>query len=152
MALFLTDLFSRNMLPLDEEDEPLKVITAKGVQDYEDFGKSILSRFHQHGSVSPLMSVLGKGGKPSEEWNADELSQEDLDRARSGEAWDVPMGVVSQDFGQNVRGNVSSEEMERYGRKSRRAHIQPNLIASPYSSLMMINSQTVMGLVPQGLR
>ena len=78
MALFWTDLFSRNMLPLDEEDEPVKVITAKGVQSYEDFGKSILSRFHQHGSVSPLMSVLGKGGKPSEEWNSDTLTEEDL--------------------------------------------------------------------------
>lgn len=140
------------MLPLDEEDEPVKVITAKGVQSYEDFGKSILSRFHQHGSVSPLMSVLGKGGKPSEEWNTDTLTEEDLAAARSGESWDVPMGVVSQDFGQNVRGNVSSDELENYGRKSRRAHIQPDIIASPYSSILLVNSQTVMGLVPQSMR
>ena len=62
------------------------------------------------------------------------------------------MGVVSQDFGQNVRGDVSSDELENYGRKSRRAHIQPDVIASPYSSILLVNSQTVMGLVPQSMR
>jgi hypothetical protein len=153
VAVFWTDLFTRKMLPLDDEDAPVKVITAKGVKSYEEFGESIISRFHQHGSVSPLMSVLGKGGKPSQTWNADTLSQEDLDAARQGESWDVPMGVLSQDFGQNVRAmGTKTEEMDRYARKSRNAHKSLPISISPYSSLLFVRSQTVEGLVPQGLR
>ena len=141
------------MLPLDDEDKPVRVITSKGVKSYEDIGKSIITRFHQHGSVSPIMSVLGKGGKPSQTWNADNLTQDKLDAARQGESWDVPLGVLSQDFGQNVKAmNTTTEEMDSYARKSRNAHRSPQISTSPYSSILLISSQTVEGLVPLGMR
>ena len=63
---WLKSLFSKDMLPLDEEDAPKGVITAKGTMSYEDFAKKELTEYHQHGTVSDLMAVIGLGVKPQE--------------------------------------------------------------------------------------
>ena len=159
MQNILTELFSRGMLPLDEHTEPVKVITAQGVQSYEEFGKDILTRFHQHGTTSPLMGVLGKGGKPSRDWSEGAaetyaLEQDDLENARQGEDWDVPMGVVRENFGQTVQPEIMSEdERLRYARRLSKAHKSSVQISSQsLADLMMISSRTVAGLVPQSLR
>ena len=71
---WLKSLFSKDMLPLSEEDAPKGVITAKGTMSYEDFAKKELTEYHQHGTVSDLMAVIGLGGKPSRDWSESALN------------------------------------------------------------------------------
>ena len=62
-------LFDKAMLPLKDDEAPKGVVTASGTMSYEDFAEKELTEYHQHGTVSDLMAVLGLGGKPSRDWD-----------------------------------------------------------------------------------
>ena len=77
-------------LPLKEKDRPKGVITATGVESYEDFAKKELSEYHQHGTVSDLLGVIGLGGKASRDWSSSAAE------SFASEEKSVNSGVVAQ--------------------------------------------------------
>ena len=93
---WLKSLFSKDMLPLSEEDAPKGVITAKGTMSYEDFAKKELTEYHQHGTVSDLMAVIGLGGKPSRDWSEGAaetyaVEQTALEQSRMGQTYKIDL-------------------------------------------------------------
>lgn len=100
MSIFDIDKY----LPLKEEDRPEGVITLGGVESYEEFAQKEVSKFHQHGAVSPLMSVLGKGGKTAQNML---MSAETF----SMESYMVPEYAVRENYGQTFTPNIEPNWM-----------------------------------------
>jgi superoxide dismutase, Cu-Zn family len=100
-----------NLLPLKKEDRPDGVITLGGVETYEDFAQKEVGKYHQHGAVNPLMSVLGKGGKTAQSMlsAAETFNSETY----ATESYMVPEGTVTENFGQTFKPPVEPDWMMR---------------------------------------
>lgn len=146
---WLKSLFSKDMLPLSEEDAPEGVITASGTMSYEDFAKKELTEYHQHGTVSDLLAVIGIGGKPSRDWSSSAAET----FASVSQNWDTPSGVVRENFGNLVQHEPMTEErMVRSVTSFRRAYRMPEIDTSSFNYNALIQGQTLAGLIPESLR
>jgi hypothetical protein len=151
-------LFDRSMLPLSKKDAPKGVITAKGTMSYEDFAKKELTEYHQHGTVSDLLAVIGIGGKPSRDWSSlaaesTAIDKAALDRARISQNWDVPKGVVRENFGNLIQDEpMSDAQIARSVVSFRRAHRIQDIDASIFKVNTLIQAQTVSGITPSTLQ
>ena len=107
MSFFDLDKF----LPLKKEDRPEGVITLGGVESYEEFAQKEAAKYHQHGSVSSLISVIGKGGKTAQSMlsAAETFGSETF----AVESYMVPEGTVSENFGQTFKPPVEPDFMMR---------------------------------------
>ena len=151
---WLKSLFSKDMLPLSEEDAPKGVITAKGTMSYEDFAKKELTEYHQHGTVSDLMAVIGLGGKPSRDWSEGAaetyaVEQTALEQSRMGQTWNTPSGVVRENFGNlgSVE-PINREEIAHSVGSFRRAYKSPRIESADLKVNELIHSQTLKGILP----
>tara|TARA_B100000131_G_scaffold319292_1_gene364887 strand:+ start:728 stop:1174 length:447 start_codon:yes stop_codon:yes gene_type:complete len=93
-------------LPLKEEDRPEGVITLEGVESYEEFAEKEVTKHHQHGAVSPLMSVLGRGGATAQNML---MASETF----SMESYMVPEYAVRENYGQTFTPNIEPNWMIR---------------------------------------
>jgi hypothetical protein len=141
---WLKSLFSKDMLPLDEEDAPKGVITAKGTMSYEDFAKKELTEYHQHGTVSDLMAVIGLGGKASRDWSSGAAETFALEQT-----WNTPTGVVRENFGNlGTVEPLTEKEIARSARAFKRAFKTPAISSADMNTNELIHSQTVKGILP----
>ena len=151
-------LFDKAMLPLKGKDAPKGVVTASGTMSYEDFAKKELAEYHQHGTVSDLMGVLGIGGKPSRDWSEGAaetfaVDLEDLERASISQSWDTPLGVMRENFGNLVQHEPMTEErMLQSVTSYARAHRMGEIDASIFKVNHLIHSQTLSGILPASFR
>ena len=101
-----------HLLPLEEQDRPRGVVTYdKGVQTYKEFADDEILKFHQHGSVSPLMSVIGRTGKTAQNFNLAAESDPRLVNPVSikPEGTASSSGVTPENFGQTPSPSLISD-------------------------------------------
>jgi len=101
-----------HLLPLEEQDRPRGVITFdKGVQSYEDFADDEIRKYHQHGSVSPLMSVIGRTGKTAQDFNLAAESDPRIVNPISvkPEGTASSAGMTPENFGQTPKPSLISD-------------------------------------------
>ena len=143
-------------LPLKEKDRPKGVITATGVESYEDFAKKELSEYHQHGTVSDLLAVIGIGGKASRDWSSSAAETFATDvQLNSGiisQSWETPTGVVRENFGHlgDVQ-ELNDDEIRAKAGAFKRAFRMPELDSSKFKVNVLIHGQTVSGITPSTL-
>jgi hypothetical protein len=101
-----------HLLPLGDEDRPRGVITFdEGVQSYEDFADDEIRKYHQHGSVSPLMSVIGRTGKTAQDFNMAAESDPRIVNPVSikPEGTASSAGMTPENFGQTPKPSLISD-------------------------------------------
>ena len=101
-----------HLLPLGDEDRPRGVITFdEGVQSYEDFADDEIRKYHQHGSVSPLMSVIGRTGKTAQDFNLAAESDPRIVNPVSikPEGTASSAGMTPENFGQTPKPSLISD-------------------------------------------
>jgi len=125
-------------LPLAKKDRPRGVITfGEGVQTYEDYAQKEVTEYHQHGTTSGLMSVIGKTGKTAQAFNM------------AAETYGVPMGQISENYGQTATPiQQSSRQIESLLRQARNAFPDRPL---HLKTMDIIGSSTVGDLSPFGV-
>jgi len=143
MSFFDLDKF----LPLKKEDRPEGVITLGGVETYEEFAQKEAAKYHQHGSVSSLISVIGKGGKTAQSM----FSAAETFRSESFavESYMVPEGTVSENFGQTFKPPVEPDFMMRQELSALKTAFPNHSVDIPTKRL--ISSSSLISLSPFGV-
>ncbi len=143
MGFFDLDKF----LPLKKEDRPEGVITLGGVESYEDFAQKEVAKYHQHGSVSSLISVIGKGGKTAQSMlsAAENFGSETF----AVESYMVPEGTVSENFGQTFKPPVEPDFMMRQELSALKTAFPNRPLELPTKKL--IGSSSLLSLSPFGV-
>ena len=141
-----------HLLPLKDKDRPRGVITFdKGVQSYEDFADDEVKKFHQHGSVSSLMSVIGRTGVAAQNFNLAAESDPKLvnpySTAPEGSASSA--GMTPENFGQTVKPlQVTDARLDSLLRTASKAFPTQDLTVSGND---VIATSTVNAMSPFGL-
>jgi len=129
-------------LPLKEEDRPEGVITLEGVESYEEFADKEVTKYHQHGAVSPLMSVLGRGGKTAQNML---MASETF----SMESYMVPEYAVRENYGQTFTPNIEPNWMIREQLTEMRDAFPDTTLTIPKKKL--IGASSLLSLSPFGV-
>lgn len=141
-----------HLLPLEEEDRPRGVITFdEGVQTYDEFADDEITKYHQHGAVSPLMSVIGRTGKTAQMFMLAAESDPRLVNPYSSkpEGTASSAGMTPENFGQTPKPlQVSDSVLESLLSNASKAFPATKLNISP---LEVIGTSTVNSLSPFGL-
>jgi len=144
-------------LPLKEKDRPKGVITATGVESYEDFAKKELSEYHQHGTVSDLLGVIGLGGKASRDWSssaAESFASEEksVNSGIVAQSWETPTGVVRENFGDlGTVESLTEDEIQQSVSVFKKAFRIPEVDSKKFKPNILIHGQTVSGITPSTL-
>jgi len=140
-----------HLLPLGDEDRPRGVITFdEGVQSYEDFAEDEIIKYHQHGSVNPLMSVIGRTGKTAQNFNLAAESDPHLVNPYSSkpEGTASSAGMTPENFGQTPKpSQISDFKLDSMLRTASRAFPKTEL---NISSADLIGTTTVNLISPFG--
>lgn len=129
-------------LPLEEEGRPEGIITLEGVKSYKEFAEKEIPKFHQHGMVSPLMSVFDIESKTAQMFS---LASENFGM----ESYAVPSGVVSENYGQMVTPNPEPDWMITEQLSELKNAFPQVSIKIPLNKL--IGSSSLMSLSPLGV-
>ncbi len=140
-----------HLLPLEDKDRPRGVVTFdKGVQSYEDFADDEIRKYHQHGAVSPLMSVIGRTGKTAQNFNLAAESDPRIVNPISikPEGTASSAGMTPENFGQTPKPSLISDvKLNAKIRTAKRA-FPPSEINLPPADL--IGTSTVNLMSPFG--